>query len=107
MGSGWIPHNRILSYIQEVKNIDAMVKLPSKSSKPSSEQENKRPRLSLSLKRKKGDMDGSSSKDSINTHHQLGSLMSKKELSKAAKGIIPMNAANNYFCFVQFTTNVS
>ena len=52
-------------FLNPVTNINAM----SESSEPSSEPENKRLWLSLSLKRKKADVDGSNLKDSTNTHH--------------------------------------
>ena len=60
--------------------MDGMGKPSGERSEPLSEPENKRPQLSLSLKRKKTDVDGSSLQDSTSIHRQFGSPRSKKDL---------------------------
>ena len=97
LGSEWLPRNGVSleTELQELDNIDTMAKLPGESSKHSSEPESKKPRLSLSLKRKKADADRPMLKDSTNTLHRFGFPKAEKEVSKAAKGVTPMNTANN------------
>ena len=74
-GSEWLPCNRkpLETELQEFEDIDGMGKPSGERSEPLSEPENKRPQLSLSLKRKKTDVDWSSLQDSTSIHRQFGS----------------------------------
>ena len=104
MDSEWLPRNGIpLESEQQDPTFESMDSkgphLVPQSSERLSEGENKKPRLSLSLRKKKGGKkgyeDGSILKESTNSYRRFGFPTSENELSKAAKGVVPTNTMSN------------